>query len=214
MKQRGFTLIELLVYMGIFSILLVVLTEMLVSILNLQLDSTATSSVDQDNRFIQQRLTYDIQRAKSFTVSPDQKTLTLSIGTSTYTYSALSNSLQLNGLPLNSFDTTITNLLFQKVGTTSTAIMINYGVISSVSKASGPEIHNTNTLIALRPNTSAVNPTSPPAPTITPIATLTPTSGPISSPTPTPASSPPRSRPDGARANDRESGRPPSPACG
>ena len=113
MKQRGFTLIELLVYMGIFSILLVVLTEMLVSILNLQLDSTATSSVDQDNRFIQQRLTYDIQRAKSFTVSPDQKTLTLSIGTSTYTYSALSNSLQLNGLPLNSFDTTITNLLFQ-----------------------------------------------------------------------------------------------------
>ncbi len=188
MKQRGFTLIELLVYMGIFSILLVVLTEMLVSILNLQLDSTATSSVDQDNRFIQQRLTYDIQRAKSFTVSPDQKTLTLSIGTSTYTYSALSNSLQLNGLPLNSFDTTITNLLFQKVGTTSTAIMINYGVISSVSKASGPEIHNTNTLIALRPNTSAVNPTSPPAPTITPIATLTPTSGPISSPTPTPAS--------------------------
>ena len=85
MKHRGFTLIELLVYMGIFSILLVVLTEMLVSILNLQLDSTATSSVDQDNRFIQQRLTYDIQRAKSFTVSSDQKTLNLSVGTSTFT---------------------------------------------------------------------------------------------------------------------------------
>ena len=184
MKHRGFTLIELLVYMGIFSILLVVLTEMLVSILNLQLDSTATSSVDQDNRFIQQRLTYDIQRAKSFTVSSDQKTLNLSVGTSTFTYSALTNSLQLNGLQLNSFDTTITNLLFQKIGTSSTAIMVNYGVVSSVSKASGPEIHNTNTLIALRPNSNAAipNPTSPPAPT------LTPTPGPTSAPTPTPAS--------------------------
>ncbi|MCX6726466.1 MAG: prepilin-type N-terminal cleavage/methylation domain-containing protein [Candidatus Shapirobacteria bacterium] len=196
MKRRGFTLIELLVYMGIFSILLVVLTEMLVSTLNLQLDSNGTGSVNQDNRFIQQRLSFDIQRAKNSAVSFDQKTLTLGIGATNYTYAASGNNLDLNGLQLNSYDTTVTNLMFQKVGTSSTAIIVNFGIISNIVRPNGPQISNVNTVIAMRPNSLAGAPTSPPVPTATPVPTNTPgpsiipTQGASPTPTRMPTSTP------------------------
>jgi prepilin-type N-terminal cleavage/methylation domain-containing protein len=45
--KRGFTLIELLIYMGIFSILLAVTLQMYGSVFDLQLESQATSSVNE-----------------------------------------------------------------------------------------------------------------------------------------------------------------------
>lgn len=65
--QRGFTLVELLLYMGVFSILLVVLLELFGTILSTHVESQATSSVDQDGSFILSRLTYDIHNSSLVT---------------------------------------------------------------------------------------------------------------------------------------------------
>src|SRR5260221_10945575 len=82
--QRGFTLMELLLYMGIFSVLLVVLMQLFTSILSLHAESQATSSVDQDGNFALMRLAYDIHRSSSI-VTPalgaSSRTLTLKINT-------------------------------------------------------------------------------------------------------------------------------------
>src|SRR4030042_5852170 len=65
--QKGFTLVEILLYMGLLAILLVVLTEILVSILAVKIEFEATSSVEQDSRFLLSRLFYDINRASAIT---------------------------------------------------------------------------------------------------------------------------------------------------
>lgn len=65
--QKGFTMIELLLYMGIFSILLVVLLDLLTMILGVHAESQATSSVDQDGNYIMRKLAYDIHKATTIT---------------------------------------------------------------------------------------------------------------------------------------------------
>jgi prepilin-type N-terminal cleavage/methylation domain-containing protein len=61
--QSGFTLIEMLLYMGIFSILLLVLMQILTGILSVKAESESTSSVAQDQAYIMNRLAYAIHRA-------------------------------------------------------------------------------------------------------------------------------------------------------
>src|SRR3990172_6790072 len=51
-SRRGFTIIELILYMGMLSILLAVLSQIFVSILNVQLESQSSSSIEQDSRYI------------------------------------------------------------------------------------------------------------------------------------------------------------------
>src|SRR5260221_6706185 len=65
LPEAGFTMVELLLYMGIFSILLVVLIQLFTSILSLHLEPQATSSVDQDGAAILSRLSYDIHKSAS-----------------------------------------------------------------------------------------------------------------------------------------------------
>lgn len=86
--QNGFTMIELLLYMGIFSILLVVLLDLLTMILGAHTESQATSAVDQDGNYIMTKIAYNIHRAT--TINPS-------------TYAVSSNNLELTG---TSFDET------------------------------------------------------------------------------------------------------------
>lgn len=148
-KKSGFTLAELLIYMGIFSIILVILTEMLFSIFQAKLDSEATSSVEQDSRFIVQRLIYDVHRAQSASVTNSNHTLTLKINNINYIYTTTGQDFTVNTDKLNSFDTSISNLNFQHLGN---SINIGGTLISKVTKSSGPEIRNISTTINLRPN--------------------------------------------------------------
>ncbi len=67
--QKGFTIVELLLYMGIFSILLVVLLDLLTAILGVHTESQSTSAVDQDGNYIMTKLTYDIHRSATITPS-------------------------------------------------------------------------------------------------------------------------------------------------
>jgi Tfp pilus assembly protein PilW len=64
-NQDGFTIVELLIYMGLLVIMIVIFTQIFVSILDNQLRSTNTSNVADDGRYIYSRFIYDVNRADS-----------------------------------------------------------------------------------------------------------------------------------------------------
>lgn len=132
--QSGFTIVELLLYMGIFSMLLVVLLQLFSTILSSHAESQATSSVDQDGAYILARLTYDIRNSSditfpallappnnSCTATPALTTCHLSI-TGTVSQYSLDSSGNLNmtvggtNFPLNSTETSITSITFTTLG--------------------------------------------------------------------------------------------------
>ena len=162
LKQKiGFTIVELQVYMGIFAILLIVLTQIFVTTLNTQLTSQATSEVSQDSRYILARMSYDIHRADELLLPPNignqQDKLRFKIGTDTYEYNQTNNNLILNvngtSYQLNSYDNNISNLQFKRLGNTTTSspiVGISFTLKSLVQKPSGQEIKNIETVIGLR----------------------------------------------------------------
>jgi prepilin-type N-terminal cleavage/methylation domain-containing protein len=81
-KQRGFTLVELLLVMALFSIMMLVMTDMFTSVFNVQAESKSRSSVTEDGRFIMSRLNYDIGRASAIT-TPENLNVGVSGVTST-----------------------------------------------------------------------------------------------------------------------------------
>ena len=95
--KKCFTIVELLIYMGLLSIMLVVLGGLFGSVLETQLATQSSSSIDQDDRFIQARLSYDIRRATSVITpsGPGQTAsfLSLNIGGAVYTYSVSDDHL-------------------------------------------------------------------------------------------------------------------------
>jgi prepilin-type N-terminal cleavage/methylation domain-containing protein len=123
-RSRGFTLIELLIYMGILSIFIVVLASIFTSVLDTQISSQTTSSVAQDGRYIYTRLIYDINRAQAVTLPATlgQTTTSLqaSISGQLYTYALSSGNLTvtngINTINLNSSETAVSNLSFQRIG--------------------------------------------------------------------------------------------------
>lgn len=159
-KNKGFTLMELVIYMGLFSILLIVLAEVFTSALDDRLKSESTSQVVQNGRFILARFMYDINRAESIAapVSLGEQTNSLQIIISgvTYTYTLNNNNLELTnnfGInKLNSGSTTISDLSFKRLGNISgkNTIQINFTLVSKTVPKSGPEIKNFQTIIGLR----------------------------------------------------------------
>ncbi len=130
-SQKGFTIVELLLYMGIFSILLVILLQIFTSILSLHTESQTTSSVDQDSSAIINRLTYDIHSASSISAPglgtsctwPTLPSCQLTLGGGT-TYTMSGNNLMLTAGghtagQLNSINTKITSITFTTLGNTA-----------------------------------------------------------------------------------------------
>lgn len=148
-KQKGFTLVELLIFMGIFSILVLSMFQLLISIFDVQLESQSTSVVSQDGRFILNRLTYDIKNAKVVTtptVGGQGQNLVISDQTAVYTYGlsdgnlTLTNSVTGTTDNLNSINTTISNLAFLRLSDTNNennTITVSFTINSKVAKRSG-----------------------------------------------------------------------------
>jgi prepilin-type N-terminal cleavage/methylation domain-containing protein len=139
-KSKGFTLIELLLSMALLSVLLVVMTDILVSVMDVKTASEAVSAVDEDAKFIMARLSYDINRADAIS-SPSglgntSENLQLTIGGSNLSYSLDGSDLQLTDGSgtnnLNSSETTISDVSFQKIGNSGgkETIKINMTVTS------------------------------------------------------------------------------------
>lgn len=159
-SKWGFTLVEMLMFLGIFSMLLVILTNIFSTSLDVQKESEATSSVQQDGAYIITRLTYDITRATSITtpsvLGSQSSSLAIIIAGVTNTYALTSGNLTLTDASganlLNGYDTSISNLTFKRYGNVGgkNTIQINFTVTSKTQQASGFEIKNFQTTAGLR----------------------------------------------------------------
>lgn len=89
--KRGFTIVELLIYMVIMGTMFTVLGGILLSTLDVQMESESVSTIEADGRFLLARLGYDVHRASSLT-TPN---LVLTINGQTYTYSVANSIFQL-----------------------------------------------------------------------------------------------------------------------
>jgi prepilin-type N-terminal cleavage/methylation domain-containing protein len=142
-SKKGFTLIELVLYIGILSILLGVMSSIFTTVVGVQLESNATSSVDQDGRYLLSKLLYDV-KSSSAIVTPANpgnvaSSMQITINSINYTYSLDSNSnLQVvnnstNEINvLNSYNTSVSNLTFTRIGTggSSDTIRVAYTLTS------------------------------------------------------------------------------------
>ncbi len=124
MIRKGFSIVELLLYMGLMSILLVLMGQILFAVLEIQLRGQASSDVQQDGEYILARIGYDVRRASAIVVpaTPGQagNTLELTIGgVNYYTYGVSGSNLQLTagGIAQNltSFGSAVSNFTVTEV---------------------------------------------------------------------------------------------------
>jgi len=152
--ERGFTIVELLVYMGLFAIILIPLMQFFGSIIDVRLESEATSAVAQDGLYILTRLSNDIHSASSV-ISPALGTsnniLHIS-GNSDNTYQQIGQNLELNGARLNSEGTTVSNLNFKTVGQSGgkVQVQITFTLTSKAVKRGNAQVKNFTTTIGIR----------------------------------------------------------------
>ncbi len=157
-KREGFTLIELLIFMGIFSILIVVLFQLFVAVFDVQLESQSTSAVAQDGRYIVNKLSYDIKNSTSSAIlSPAAgstgQTLVIASPATTYTYSLSNGNLDIHDSALNTTDqlnsinTQVSSISFFRLSDTSnqySTITVSITVISKVIRRGGVNSENFN----------------------------------------------------------------------
>ncbi|HSW88741.1 MAG TPA: prepilin-type N-terminal cleavage/methylation domain-containing protein [Candidatus Saccharimonadales bacterium] len=150
-SNKGFTIIELIVYMGLFSILIGILSSVFISLLNNQLTVETTASTDENGKYILTRLTYDIDQAQSIvvpaTVGTQTNNLQLTINNINYSYSLdSSGNVQIKDLTnnlgpynLNDYDATVSGLLFTRIGNTGgkNTVQVNFSVISNTKQKTG-----------------------------------------------------------------------------
>jgi type II secretory pathway component PulJ len=158
--RQGFTVVELLVYSGILVVFLYVLTNMFTAILDMQLASETASAVVSDGRFILSRLEYDISRASAIvmpaSLGAQSSGLTLTIGSTDYTYAVSGGNLQLTAssasASLNSFGTSVSGVSFRRYGNTNGkhSVRIAFTLTSTTQRVSGSETQNFQTTIGLK----------------------------------------------------------------
>jgi type II secretory pathway pseudopilin PulG len=159
-SETGFTLIEIVIYLGILSILLLVLANFFNSAMDTLLKSQATSPTEQDSKFILNRLMYDITNADSLTTpaNPGDQGLTLALVRNgiTYTYTQTGNNLTITDNVgtdvLNSPIATISGLLFKRIGYANEkpTVQIKFTIISTAKTNSGKDQQTFQTTISLR----------------------------------------------------------------
>jgi|SRR3990172_9956618 len=145
--KKGYSLIELIIYIALLGIFLYSLTNLFISSIDLRLETEANSSVEQDGRFILNRLRYDITQSTAIVVPatlgvPDD-TLTLSRGGTNYTYSVVGGNFEVtNGVntdQLNSTRTTIPSISFLRLGNVGgkNTITVSFTVNSETVQTQG-----------------------------------------------------------------------------
>lgn len=161
-SQKGITVVELLLYMAILSILLTILTSVFVSALDVQSESNATSSVEQDGNYILARLEYDIHRAQSINIPSSNGEISnnfqIVVGGVNYTYAIdvnnnliVTNNLGINNL--NNYGAGVSALSVQRLGNAGgveNTLRVNFTVTSRTKRVSGYEEKNFQTNISLR----------------------------------------------------------------
>ncbi|HJZ05632.1 hypothetical protein A2634_05395 [Candidatus Amesbacteria bacterium RIFCSPHIGHO2_01_FULL_48_32] len=136
--KRAFTIVEILIYMGLMAGFLVILGSILISVLDVQLETQSVSAVEQDGRYIMARLAYDIHRASSISTPGTAGLTTNSLGLDIGTYAVVSGNLQFAGQNLNSYDSQITGFTVTRLGTTThPSLQITLDLASRSSQITG-----------------------------------------------------------------------------
>jgi hypothetical protein len=111
--NSGVTLVELLIYMGLLAGFVVIISGVFVAMLDSKTQIIDSSTLNQDNTYILQRLQYDISRASAITTPATNGTTTsnlvLTVPEGTLTYSVTNEQLNL---------TKTTALSFKRLGNT------------------------------------------------------------------------------------------------
>ena len=141
--QSGFTLVELVIYMGLLTILIFIFTDIFTSIINNQLSSRNTSNVVADGRYIYSRFIYDVNRADTVltpsSYGSTSASMVLVINGENYVYSVADNNLLITTSSgtdrINSYGSSINDVLFTKVGTSSArdTIRMNFTVNGTIT---------------------------------------------------------------------------------
>lgn len=158
-KNNGYTLVELVLFMGLFSVLLVMIANIFTVLVDKQLEIQSLTYVEADSSYLIDRLRYDIHRADSVSfpasIGDSENSLSLDIGGETFTYGTSGNLFQLTNtqgvFALNSLRTRVTNVSFERSGNIGgeEAITIDFTVESLVQQASGVETKQVHTTISL-----------------------------------------------------------------
>ena len=142
-KSKGFTLVELIIYMGLLTILILIFTDIFVSIIDNQLGSKNTSNVADDGRYVYSRFIYDVGRAQQITepqgYGSTSANLKLIIGGQEVTYSLINGNLLVTNpagsYQLNGYGSSVSALLFTKVGTDSAknTVRLNFTISGDIT---------------------------------------------------------------------------------
>jgi hypothetical protein len=143
LNHKGVTIVELLIYLGLSSIMLVVLSELFVSILSESVETQNYSAVQTDGRYITARLRYAINNADSIvtpaTLGSTTSDLTTIVGANNYHYYLNGDRLYLNDgtgdYLVSNVDTQITELQFTRQGNTNGKHVISFSFKSSSGTA-------------------------------------------------------------------------------
>jgi len=159
-SRKGFTLIELSLFMGLFSIILLVLTTIFAELVQKQLEIQSMSAVESDKSYILSRLEYDLGRADAITIpagtGDTSAQLELDIDGNSYTYQLNGTALETdnNGdvQRLNNTRTEVSNLSFQRIENSGgvPTIAISMDIISVVQEASGKRSTTIDTTLGIR----------------------------------------------------------------
>ena len=158
--SAGYTIVELLMFMGLFSMFLVLLTNMFATILETQQRSLATSYVEQTGRFVLSRLLYDIHQA-DVVVTPaslgdETSTLELQISGADHTYALTGSNLVLTddegAYVVNADQVTISNFLVRRIGNVGgkPTLQFSFDVNSTIPDTTGIQSRNFSTTVGLR----------------------------------------------------------------
>ncbi len=97
--QAGVSLIEVQLYAALFAVFIVVLSQLFANAVDLQVRNSATAAVDQEAKFVLQRLQFDGLRAAAVTtpsaLGETTAVLAYTIGSQTYTYQVNNGVLEL-----------------------------------------------------------------------------------------------------------------------
>ncbi len=160
MKFRGFSIIELLLYTAILSSFLLMLTNVFVTMLEVQLESQASSVVVSDSRYLFARMAYDLGRASAIVepvaIGAQSQSLIITVGGQTYTYAVVGDDLILTTASasgaLNSFQSNVSNVSFRRYGNMNgkNSVRVFVRLTSRTLRQGEPEVRDFDTILGTR----------------------------------------------------------------
>ena len=159
-SKAGFTLIELIVYFGLFSLLLLILTNVFSTSIASQLESESLSSVEHTSRYLLLKFSKDIASASSIVIpaaaGDTSQTLRLVINGQNTDYALTNGNLTLTNntgtYNLNNYGTSISNLQITRRGNINgkNTLTVSFTITSNVNQNNGLETKSFNATFGTR----------------------------------------------------------------